>query len=355
VTHSASVLNAQLILASLSNDDLIGTVRERGLTDISRDTVSLTKLQRLDVSSNQLTSLNGLAIPSLTTLKAHHNRIARLVVASDFLRSLKSLDVSFNPVKSIGNISGCAHLTALIISNARLTALGDALTAVPRLNTLVVSNNELTSLKGVEHLRLLTALSASHNRLDNDVFAAISGAEELRKLRLNSNAGITQLPSRFSLVKLELLDVGKCGLATLRSARTCQTLDCLRTLNLMGNACCALKDYAKFCNSLPLSITSLDSRKRALAAVVAFSKFEAADDGQESESEDSAQDIDELMRRKKQDRLSKLSEAAAEAKADKKRSAAPAASTAAASSKKARTAQPFRPDAVAKAATFGSW
>jgi hypothetical protein len=353
MTHS--VLNAQMILASLSNDDLIGTVRERGLTDISRDTVSLTKLQRLDVSNNQLTSLNGLAIPSLTTLKAHHNRIARLVVASDFLRSLKSLDVSFNPVKSIGAISGCANLTALIISNARLTALGDALTAVPRLNTLVVSNNELTSLKGVEHLRLLTALSASHNRLDNDVFAAISGAEELRKLRLNSNAGITQLPSRFSLVKLELLDVGKCGLATLRSARACQTLDCLRTLNLMGNACCALRDYAQFCNSLPLSITSLDSRKRALAAVVAFSKFEAADDGQESESEDSAQDIDALMQRKKQDRLSKLSEAAAEAKADKKRSTAPAGSSAAASSKKARTAQPFRPDAVAKAANFGSW
>jgi Leucine-rich repeat (LRR) protein len=120
---SEHVLNARLILKNLRNDDLIAHVRGQALTDIARDTISLTKLQRLDVSDNQLTSLNALAIPSLTTLTAHHNQIRRLIIVGEFLRSLKSLDVSYNPVTTVVALTGCANLTAFIISNARLSEL----------------------------------------------------------------------------------------------------------------------------------------------------------------------------------------------------------------------------------------
>jgi hypothetical protein len=289
------VLNARLILKNLRNDDLIAQVRGQSLSDIARDTVSLTKLQRLDVSDNQLTSLNALAIPSLTTLTAHHNDIRRLVIVGEFLRSLKSLDVSYNPLSTIVSLSGCANLTALIVSNARLAELPvDALKAVPRLQTLVVTHNRLTSIAAVEHLPALTALSASHNRLDNAVFRSLERLASLRKLRLNGNAPLSLLPARFAgLHLLDLLDLGNCSFATLHSVQPCQSLDRLRTLNLKGNPCCALPDYPAFCASLALSITALDSRKRAADRIVPFKRFEAQPD--ESSSEDSAQDIAALL------------------------------------------------------------
>jgi Leucine-rich repeat (LRR) protein len=354
---SEHVLNARLILKNLRNDDLIAHVRGQALTDIARDTISLTKLQRLDVSDNQLTSLNALAIPSLTTLTAHHNQIRRLIIVGEFLRSLKSLDVSYNPLTTVVALTGCANLTALIISNARLSELPvDAIKAVPRLQTLVVTHNRLTSIAAVEHLPALTALSASHNRLDNTVFRALERLSALRKLRLNGNAPLSLLPTRFSgLQLLDLLDLGNCSFASLRSVQPCQSLDRLRTLNLKGNPCCALPEYDAFCASLALSITALDSRKRSVDRVVPFKRFEAHQQQQEESSEeDSAQDIAALLSARRApandvDANARDDDDNGDKRSQKKRGANKSGGAA------KRRAVPFSVGALSKQSNFDTW
>ncbi|XP_077490899.1 protein halfway-like [Amblyomma americanum] len=115
----------------------------------------LTKLERLNISYNKLTSLppdltHG--ITTLTSLDLSHNLFAELR-ASWFGPSphLRHLNVSLNQLK------------AMAVSDEEATVLwGGHLSA---LQTLFLSHNQLRSATGLELLRELNTLRLDHNRL----------------------------------------------------------------------------------------------------------------------------------------------------------------------------------------------
>uniref|UniRef100_A0A8C4PY16 LKB1 serine/threonine kinase interacting protein 1 N-terminal domain-containing protein n=1 Tax=Eptatretus burgeri TaxID=7764 RepID=A0A8C4PY16_EPTBU len=103
-------------------------------------------LDTLNFSHNFISSLDDslISLPKLEILNLSHNNI---VDCEDFLKSLTELtqlDLSFNLLEWLPNLS---------------------LEARSHLTVLILSSNNLHSIKGVEHLKCLETLDVSHNIL----------------------------------------------------------------------------------------------------------------------------------------------------------------------------------------------
>lgn len=133
------------------------------------DLAACSKLGRLDVSKNSLTSLDGVAsVPSLRWLSAASNNLASAPGAGAALKELASLEVlnlGRNRLEGKLSVGRLQALKALILNDNQLTLVG-GLEKARELNTLVLSHNALASLGAwLAGCAQLEKLSLSHNQL----------------------------------------------------------------------------------------------------------------------------------------------------------------------------------------------
>ncbi|KAA0148475.1 hypothetical protein FNF29_06692 [Cafeteria roenbergensis] len=152
---------------------------DNAITDIA-PLASLANLRRLDVSGNGLTTLRGLRLPRLETLRAARNRLSALGDACG-CAALEELDLSSNPLTTLAGIRGCRSLESLSLSDCGLVdGTLESLGRLPALTELLLADNSLTSaaLPWVTKASTrLVVLDLSNNALEEDEEAAAADAE----------------------------------------------------------------------------------------------------------------------------------------------------------------------------------
>lgn len=216
------------------------------------------KLERLDLSFNQLRSLDNFPssnlqnleelylignkirkitalhpMPKLTMLELGDNRV-REIENLQGLTTLQSLWLGRNKITEIRNLDALTDLRKLSLQSNRITAI-QCLSGLARLEELYLSHNGLKSMRGVEQLKNLQLLDLGSNEIDR-----IEGVETLLQLKefwFNDN-------------KLPSLD----GLQVFRDVGV------VETVYLEGNPVARNEDYQRSALSiLPDSLEQLDA------------------------------------------------------------------------------------------------
>lgn len=183
-----------------------------------------TRLNELDLSHNELTTVQNL----------------------DFLPALSTLNLSFNQLNSV-NIALMPNLRALKLSNNRLHALDTAM--LPSLALLYADHNWLSTITGLEQCHSLEILSAREQVMpENGVtkyFDIDLGlVRDIRKVFLSSNKLSTQSVSpSVPLLSLQLFDIASCKLENLPSEFALNFPN-VKVLNLNFNALTGITELA---------------------------------------------------------------------------------------------------------------
>lgn len=156
------------------------------------------KLVTLDASANKLSHLEG--VPStVRDLKVSHNLLTELS-SWDHLMNLQYVDISDNEVTGLSAFKNLVHLRSLRADNNQLTSLDgldshDGLLSIrargnrieeldfsvsrfDRLQDLDLSDNQISSVRNLDHLPVLAHLKLSKNRMTE-----LPGVECMRSLR----------------------------------------------------------------------------------------------------------------------------------------------------------------------------
>ena len=172
-----------------------------------------TALESLDVSSNQLTSLDVSANTALTSLNVSGNQLSELDVSAN--TALESLEVGVNQLTSL-DVSANTELLSLGVGGNQLTSLD--VSANTALETLYVPYNQLTSLD-VSANTALTNLNVSVNQLTSLDVSANTALEtlyvsdnQLTSLDVSKNTALTALDVPHN--QLTSLDVSGCTALT---------------------------------------------------------------------------------------------------------------------------------------------
>lgn len=190
------------------------------------DLVSLTKLQKLDLSGSQFPSeaLSDLAalpllteldlsgcglstvaslsgVQGLTSLKLGSNTLRNLEPLSGMLL-LRELDLQHNAVNSLESLATLSNLEHLNVAYNALESL-EPLSACPKLSYLEAGYNIIADLSGVDKLTWLEYLSLEYNQLTD--ISLLSRCTELKELSLSNNQ-VSDLSALSSMAKLDILD-----------------------------------------------------------------------------------------------------------------------------------------------------
>ena len=161
----------------------------------------MAKVKILDVSSNALNSLTGDGLskwPQLQELKLSNNYLRGLEKTTFSLgasKNLRHIDLSNNQLNGLHrNVfkgpANLRHLDTLILANNTFTQLPDTLfDEVTALKELDLSGNFLTSITSrlLNRLHDIQRLDLSQNEIENIHAQAFSGLKRLKYLRLDSN------------------------------------------------------------------------------------------------------------------------------------------------------------------------
>jgi internalin A len=137
------------------------------LSGLDVDLSCLTRIQELNISYNNLTSLDGIEnIPSLTTLAAHKNQLTDI----DALASqdkLVSVNLGFNKIEDIDALSKLGQAQELLLNANNLTDIS-ALQGLDTLVTLRLEFNNLTTeaVQDVIALPNIKFLTMAGNEID---------------------------------------------------------------------------------------------------------------------------------------------------------------------------------------------
>ncbi|KAF1841100.1 uncharacterized protein K460DRAFT_321940 [Cucurbitaria berberidis CBS 394.84] len=285
---------------------------------------TLTNLQHLDISSNDIDCLDGLAeLVHLRVLKVDDNKIKSLngilhldglmelsaggnnIEMVDFgranMKSLTDLDLRRNRLFEVRNLHCLAQLQHLNLDDNEIeefpffdvpakpcsslrsirlcrngTALLDVDRHFPKLESLYVDGNSLTQVSGLEHLRYLRTFSAREQVLgtDSDTEICVSNLvrnSEIRSLYLSLNPthGLDLSQHLHSLQRLELASMGLKELPN----NFGQLTPNIRSINLNFNS---IKDLRPLLNIKRLSELLLAGNKleRLRANAMVLGKLE---------------------------------------------------------------------------------
>ncbi|MDD2815873.1 MAG: COR domain-containing protein [Thiotrichaceae bacterium] len=222
-------------------------LRDNAIQVVPDEIKQLTQLKRLDLRGNPLRQVADVA-----GLFVHYADFVKLNLPPKNIIGLKLTLFSHDAPEHIFELP---NLTALEISNHRLTQIPDWVLKLEKLTELDVSRNRLRETSGLETLINLSSLDLSINQLNN-----LSGLKTLVNLssldlsynRLNSLLGLE------TLVNLSSLDLSSNQLSSLSGI---ETLVNLSSLNLRNNPLSSLSGIETLVNlsSLDLSRNQLSS------------------------------------------------------------------------------------------------
>jgi Leucine-rich repeat (LRR) protein len=244
-------VNEQTILRSVHNVSsseavAVCDLKGKGFSslDLSKAaTVQFPNLVRLDLSDNAIDSIENLKyLKQLKWLNLSNNRLESngLEPLSRCCDTIRVLNVSGNRLSSFDGLEDAPltrSLLALIASDNALTE--ECLNAVKNcteLNSLIVSNNSIESLKHeLLTLRKLGKFSASNNGMEKIGNDSFSQNTDLRELRLAKNR-LTELPSGLSKnINLRVLDCSHNRINNFAGVQVLAKLTKLTHLSLRGN------------------------------------------------------------------------------------------------------------------------
>ncbi|KAF1321107.1 Protein phosphatase 1 regulatory subunit, partial [Globisporangium splendens] len=181
---------------------------------------------RLHIRSNLLRSMDGIAsLVQLEHLELYDNQIQK-ISCLDALVNLRVLDLSFNEIRVIPDLSHLTKLEELYVANNKLKKISglthlttlkkldlganrlrdiEGLEGLENLEQLWLGKNKITKIQGLDFLKKLRIISVQSNRLEK-----VEGFENtlaLEELYLSHN-GITKLEGVAHLKNLTVMDVG---------------------------------------------------------------------------------------------------------------------------------------------------
>ena len=190
----------------------------------------------------------------------------QLIGLESFTR-LKSLDVSFNSVRSMAAVAGlaAAQPSHLFFAANKITAI-EGLAGLTGLTSLELGSNRLRSMEGLSTLVALQELYVGRNKLTT--LSGLSGLTQLRILSIQSNR-ITKMEGLETCVALEELYLSHNGIEVMEGLDTLVQLNTLditanRLMRVQGLDCNtrSVPPSAPPCPSLPLATLSLSLRRR---------------------------------------------------------------------------------------------
>lgn len=172
--------------------DSIERAMELSLVDVSHNRLETLPKFPMDIllvnaSHNQLVVINPMHYEKLTELKLNNNKLSSLPAGLfEYLPSLQALDLSRNQLRSLEGVGHSKSILECNLVGNRLTSLGDAFIESSNLHTLIVSENPLVSLPFESELTSLTTLQASSCKL-TVLDAKVANFKSLKSLDVSSN------------------------------------------------------------------------------------------------------------------------------------------------------------------------
>jgi Leucine-rich repeat (LRR) protein len=210
-------------------DDLTSLcLRDKSLKSLHNLDDHCARVEKLDVSSNALTQLDG--VPSFVRqLNARSNQLVSLT-SWGHLMHLQYLDISNNTLESLDGLGHLIHLRELRVDNNRIRRL-DGIADLDGLITLSARGNVVREVN-FEHFRFgrVIDLDISENQI-----SSIRGLESmscLRTLKSNRNPLSEPFEVATAMPRLKHLSLSSCGLMTLNVAH----FPSLRTLEVDNNS-----------------------------------------------------------------------------------------------------------------------
>ncbi|OHT01373.1 hypothetical protein TRFO_07625 [Tritrichomonas foetus] len=198
------------------------------IESISPDSLNkYSSLTHLNLSTNLLTKIQNLEIPSLKLLDLSNNRISVLENIENMDR-LESLNLSSNRIHSVFLIGSLQFLATLDLSYNPINSFAYH-EQFPRLTTLSLDYCFLDSFLSISKFSNLRRLSLAHNKIIEDIVLELPYLEYLNV----SYNKITSLESFVHLTSLKTLDLSYNSI-TDSSFSTEFTLNNLHTLNVSG-------------------------------------------------------------------------------------------------------------------------
>jgi adenylate cyclase len=166
----------------------------------------LSNLKEVDIRYNALSSIDIIAgLPRVEQISADHNSVS---VFEGSFSKIRVLRLNSNPVTKFEIMNGVPSLTTLVLSNAKLAHIPDAVfDKMPNLVKLILDKNHFVSLPNhIGKLRKLEHFSIARNALSS-LPAEIGCLTELRFLDVREN-NLKKLPMEiWWTAKLETLNV----------------------------------------------------------------------------------------------------------------------------------------------------
>lgn len=198
-------------------------------------TISLLRLEKLDLSGNSLTKFSCEECKCLQTLNLSHNALTKVVI--DNLTSLQYLDLSANLLDAIEPtlLRNKSNLSDLILACNRINVINkDLLNQLGKLRRLDLSHNDISDIENdaFSDLTSLQILDLSFNRIHIAALQTIQNIPQLNRLSIGGNMMLRNALRAFAVTwSIMELDYSHVGL--------CQVPDSLaqsvRILNLYGN------------------------------------------------------------------------------------------------------------------------
>lgn len=216
------------------------------------------KLQKLDLSFNQLRSLDSFPSHNLSNLQELYligNKIKKITPLTG-MSELTMLELGDNRIRDIENLNSVPSLQGLWLGRNKISAIQN-LDALTNLRRLSLQSNRITAIEGLSHLANLEELYLSHNGLTS--MEGIDGLHNLVLLDLGSNE-ISQICGVDQLPHLKEFWFNNNRLETLNDLNLLCVAKGLETVYLEGNPIAMDPDYQKKVLSiLPDSLEQLDA------------------------------------------------------------------------------------------------
>ncbi|MCJ1309765.1 hypothetical protein MMC25_003426 [Agyrium rufum] len=178
-------------------------------------------LQDLDLYDNLIGHIKGLdGFHGLTSLDLSFNKIKHIKNVSH-LTNLTDLYFVQNRIQHIENLDGLKNLRNLELAANRIKEI-DNLSSLIALEELWLGKNKITSIATLPHFPVLKILSLPSNRLNN--LPSSLPLPLLEELYISHNV-ITALPPFDSLPKLRVLDISSNQISKLENLGSFQELE----------------------------------------------------------------------------------------------------------------------------------
>jgi len=227
---------------------------EKRLTTLHKLDEFCGKVERLDVSHNRISQLNG--VPgSVRTLRITHNCVSELT-AWNHLSNLQYIDISNNEIESLSGLKSLVHLRNLRADNNKISSLDgieqlDGLlslrlrdnlfksidfsgTGLQRLTDLDLKDNCIQHVQSIDELMSLSDLNLEGNEIINFSLASPQMLWTLKYLRLSGNNLASIDVSSFPCLRLLYLDRNRLG--TVGGLLKTKRLDSLSLREQQGDA-----------------------------------------------------------------------------------------------------------------------